>query len=198
MSGSGREALLDDWEWSRGPLNTLDHSGGPPDHSRTFGRAFRPLPDIRKSLPTTLGHLKGPSEHSRTFERASWTFGRASRPLPNICEASRTFSRVSRPLTDIRKGHSTTPGQLGGPSAHPGGPPDNCRTSRRASHPSETSGRVSRPFADLQDVLPSFRKGLPTTPGHTGGPPCNCRTSRRASRPLPDIRESLSTTPCNP
>ena len=36
-----------------GPQTSPGLLGGPPDHSRTSGRASRPLPDIREGLPTT-------------------------------------------------------------------------------------------------------------------------------------------------
>ena len=35
-------------------------SWGPPDHSRTYARVSRPLPDIWEGLLTTPGHLEGP------------------------------------------------------------------------------------------------------------------------------------------
>ena len=111
---------------------TPGHPGLLPDHSRTSGRASRPLPDICKGLPplpdiaeglpttpgyseglpTTFGHPGMTPNHSQIFVRVS--------------HHSRTYRRVFQPLPDIMDGLPTTP-------RHPGRPPDNSQTSWKAS-----------------------------------------------------------------
>ena len=99
-------------------------SGGPPDPSRTFGRATRPVHDIQKKLPTHPGPPGGSLDPSRTSVRKFIPLVDLRVGLPPF----QTSRRASRHLPNFREGLLTRPGP-------PGGPPDPYQTSVRASQP---------------------------------------------------------------
>ena len=179
-------------------MTTFGHPEGTADHSRTSGRASRPLSNFREELSTAPRLLAGPSDHCQISSLLP-DIPEALRNTPGLPGGPPDYSRISRRATrtpsDITEGLSTTPWTSGWDSRplpdirdiilntprHQKGPPDYSRIERRAFRP-----------------LPEIREGLMTTPGHPEGPPDHSWTYRRASRPLPDNREGLPTTPGHP
>ena len=169
---------------------TQGHPERSPDHSWTFWRASQPLPDIPDGLPTTLGHSGGPPDHSRTSVIAFRQVPDIQEGLPTSGKDFRPLQNIREGLPDIEEGFPTNPGHLGGP-------PDNSRT----------SGRATRPLSDIQDGFPTtprYPGETTTTTEHPGVSPENSRlslsafhhsrTSRRVSRELPDVQEGFPTT----
>ena len=161
---------------------------GPPDNSWTSGRASYTPPGLLLEPLEPTGELPGPPggppDTSRTFGRASQpsrTFGRDSQTSRTSGRAYRTYRRSFGPLPnfwvgllDLQEGLPTTFEPLGGP-------PDQSRTSRRTSRPSQTFGTASRPLLEVG----------PPNLSHTSG--CASRTTRRTSRHLSDLWEGLPT-----
>ena len=72
MYESGLEALLDVWEWSRGPLGC---PGVPPRCSGVVGRPSRLSKSGREALPNIREWSGGPFECPGVVVRRSWMSG---------------------------------------------------------------------------------------------------------------------------
>ena len=163
-----------------------------PDHSRTFGWAPQPRPDLRVCLPTlpnfwvglqtAPGPLAGPPNPSRTSVcafRPSRNSGWALRPLPIP-----PGPRVGLPTHPAPKGRPPDLSDLRvclpTPLKSLGGPPD----------PSQTFGWASQPLQDHRvALLPHNRP--------SGGSPDLSESFGWASQPLLNLQEDspISTRP---
>ena len=147
MSGSGRKAIPNVWEWSGGPRENPGVVGGLFGCPRVVGKTSQMSVSVRQTLPDV---------------REWWE------ALPDVRKTSRISGSGPEALMDVQEALSDVRECSEGPPGCPGGPLGLLGVFVRLSRMSE-SGRKTLP--DIREGLPNIREGFPTIPGYPRGPP---------------------------